>query len=81
MANWNGLDFCVDGLLGRYRDDSPENPHASDRRADSPGVHSGFDRRIQPIGWPLGLRYGAEDIRARHPGGHDAEAHISSRPG
>src|SRR5712692_5578492 len=79
MANWNGPNFRVDALLGRYRDYSPESLYVSDRRADCPGVHSGLDRRIQPIARQLGLGYGTEGIWPGHSGGHDAEAHF--RPG
>src|SRR6266849_1445690 len=75
-----GPNFRVDALLGRYRDYSPESLCVSDRRADCPGVHSGLDRRIQPIARPLGLGYGTEGIWPGHSGGHDAEAHFSSGP-
>src|SRR5260370_42203796 len=80
-ANWIGPDFRVHAFLGRYRNHSTESPHVSSRRGHRRPVRGGLDRRIQFVARPLGLGYGAENIRAGHPGSYDAAPHISSWAG
>src|SRR5439155_8233355 len=54
------------------------NSDVSSHSAHRSGVNSGLDCRIQPIPWPPGLGYDAEDIRLGDLGRHDTEAHVSS---
>src|SRR5436309_98764 len=71
-------NFRAHALLRRCRDYSQKNSDVTSHSAHRSGVNSGLDRRIQPIPWPPGLGYGAEDIRHGHPGSDDAETHVSS---
>src|SRR6266851_829110 len=80
-ANWIRPDVRVHAFLGRCRNHSTEGRHVSSRRGDCARVRRGLNRRIQFVVRPFGLGYGAEGIRAGHPGSYDAASHISSRAG